>query len=339
MKGKELLKKSSKFFLLIVLVLIAAVFEGKAFFSFFNIMNILLSVSVYGIMICGSIFPLLVGGMDLSVGSVAAFSGIVGVLTMSHGGFTPGSVVLGVLAAAAAGALIGILNGAITYYFDVPALLTTISTQYIFYALAQLITENRTVSAVGSDIFDFIGSGTIARIPFPIFIMVGLTLIIYFVLNKTAFGRKVYAVGGNPKASKMMGIEPGKIMIIAYILSGVTAAVAGLVLTSMNTMVRANTGYGYELYVFIGLMIGGINFAGGEGTIQDGIFGSLLVGVLNNVLMMVGIDATYHKMVQGVVIIIAVALSASRAAKASGLNRRTSFRRKRPAKGINSKPA
>ena len=329
MNGKQLLKKTSKFFLLILLVLIAAIFEGKTFFSFFNIMNILLSVSVYGIMICGSIFPLLVGGMDLSVGSIAAFSGIIGVMTMTHGGFTTGSVVLGILAAAAAGALIGVLNGAITYYFDVPALLTTISTQYIFYALAQLITANRTVSAVGSKVFDFIGSGTIARIPFPIFIMAGFTLIIYFVLNKTAYGRKVYAVGGNPKASRMMGIHPGKVMIVAYVLSGVTAAIAGLVLTSMNTMVRANTGYGYELYVFIGLMIGGINFAGGEGTIQDGIFGSLLVGVLNNVLMMVGIDATYHKMIQGIVIIIAVALSARRIAKESGLDRKTTFRRKR----------
>ena len=143
MNGKQLLKKASKFFLLIVLLLIAAIFEGKAFFSFFNIMNILLSVSVYGIMICGSIFPLLVGGMDLSVGSIAAFSGIIGVMVMTNGGFTPGSVVLGILAAAAAGGLIGVLNGAITYFFDVPALLTTISTQYIFYAVAQLITGNR----------------------------------------------------------------------------------------------------------------------------------------------------------------------------------------------------
>ena len=162
--------------------------------------------------------------------------------------------------------------------------------------------------------------------------MAGFTLIIYFVLNKTAYGRKVYAVGGNPKATRMMGIHPGKIMIIAYVLSGVTAAIAGLVLTSMNTMVRANTGYGYELYVFIGLMIGGINFAGGEGTIQDGIFGSLLVGVLNNVLMMVGIDATYHKMIQGIVIIVAVALSARRIAKESGLERKTSLVRKRQPK-------
>lgn len=319
---KKTVRKMSKVFLLLFLVIIALAFEGKAFFSFFNLMNILLSVSVYGIMICGSIFPLLVGGMDLSIGSTAAFSGILGVYVMQAGGFTTPSVLLGILVAVVCGVAIGVINGVITYYFAVPALLTTISTQYIFYALAQLITANKTVSCVGSDFFYFIGSGTIAKIPFPIFIMAAFTLIIYFVLNKTTFGRQVYAVGGNAKATRMMGINPAGVTIKAYILSGVTAAVAGLVLGSMNTMIKANTGYGYELYVFIGLMIGGINFAGGEGTIQDGIFGALLVGVLNNVLMMVGIDATYHKMVQGIVIIIAVGLSAHRAYRDSGLGKK-----------------
>ena len=322
MKAKRIFQKMSKFFLLILLVLIALAFEGKAFFSFFNLMNILLSVSVYGIMICGSIFPLLVGGMDLSIGSVAAFSGILGVYVMQAGAFSLPSVLLGILVAIVCGMLIGIINGVITYYFSVPALLTTISTQYIFYALAQLITANKTISCVGSDLFYFLGSGTIAKIPFPIFIMAGFTLVIYFVLNKTSFGRQVYAVGGNAKATKMMGINPAGVTIKAYVLSGIAAAIAGLVLGSMNTMIKANTGYGYELYVFIGLMIGGINFAGGEGTIQDGIFGALLVGVLNNVLMMVGIDATYHKMVQGIVIIIAVGLSAHRAYRESGLGKR-----------------
>lgn len=324
---KKTVKFLKKFAIFFILLLVVTIFEGKTFYSFFNVMNILLSVSIYGIMICGSIFPLLVGGMDLSIGSTAAFSAILGVQVMAAGGFSVVSVLLGVLVALAVGGVIGLTNGAISYFFDVPALLTTISTQYIFYALAQLITKNRTLSGVGSELFDFIGSGTIFGIPFPIFIMLALGVVIFFLLNKTVFGREVYAVGGNKKASKMMGLNPAKIIILSYVLSGVSAAVGGLVLTSMNTMVRANTGYGYELYVFVGLMIGGVNFAGGEGTIQGALYGTVLVGLMNNVLMMIGVESTYHGMVQGLVIVVCVALSMQRRMKESGLGGKTLLRR------------
>lgn len=325
MKTEKITNKLKSIALLLILLVIAAVFEGRAFFSFFNIMNILLSVSVYGIMICGSIFPLLVGGMDLSIGSVAAFSAIVGARVMIACGFSLAGILGGIFAAMLTGGLIGLLNGIVSYYFEVPALLATISTQYIFYAVAQLITENRTVSCGNSDIFEFIGSGTILGIPFPVYIMVFLAVLVYFILNKTVFGRQVYAVGGNVKASRMVGVNAGCVIMASYILSGIAAALGGIVLTSMNTMVKANTGYGYELYVFIGLMVGGVNFAGGEGTIQGGLFGALLVGVLSNVMMMVGIDATYHNMIQGIVIIIAVALTARRALVGSGMSKKASI--------------
>lgn len=325
MKTKKIVDKLKSIVLLLILIAIAAIFEGRAFFSFFNMMNILLSVSVYGIMICGSIFPLLVGGMDLSIGSVAAFSAIAGARVMIASGFSLAGILSGIFIAMLVGGLIGLLNGIMSYYFEVPALLATISTQYIFYAVAQLITENRTVSCGNSDIFEFIGSGTILGIPFPVYILIFLAAFIYFVLNKTVFGRQVYAVGGNVKASRMVGVNAGRVVIASYILSGITAALGGIVLTSMNTMVRANTGYGYELYVFIGLMVGGVNFAGGEGTIQGGLFGALLVGVLNNVMMMVGIDATYHNMIQGIVMIIAVALTARRALINSGMSKKVSL--------------
>ncbi len=322
MKKGKIISQLKSMALLLILIAVAAVFEGKAFFSFFNIMNILLSVSVYGIMICGSIFPLLVGGMDLSIGSTAAFSAIIGARVMIAYEFSTVGILAGILAAMVTGAAVGLINGIAAYYFDVPALLATISTQYVFYALAQLITENKTVSCGNSDMFAFIGSGTIFGIPFPIFILAFLAAAIYFLLNKTVFGRQVYAVGGNIKASRMTGVNAGAVIIVSYVLSGVMAALGGMVLTSMNTMVKASTGYGYELYVFIGLMVGGVNFAGGEGTIQGGLFGALLVGVLSNVMMMVGIDATYHNMIQGIVIIIAVALTARRALINSGLSKK-----------------
>lgn len=309
MKTKINISSGKKFLMLIILLVIALIFQFQYFYTFYNIVNILLSVSVYSIMICGSIFPLLVGGMDLSVGAVAPFSAILCVQLMKSGGFTTQSVVFAIVVALLAGVGIGLINGIVTYYFNVPALLTTISTQYIFYGLAQHISDNQNISSNGSPIFDFIGTGTIARIPFPIIIALILTIIIYFLLSKTVFGSQVYAVGGNAKATAMMGISPARITIMAYVLSGFTSALAGIVLTSENTLVRATTGYGYELYVFIGLVIGGVNFAGGEGTIQGGIYGSIVVGVLTNLLNLFGVPSTYYQMIEGIVILIAVAIN------------------------------
>lgn len=314
-------KKFQRVFLLLAIVLVMAIFQGRAFFTFFNMMNILLSISIYGIMICGSIFPLLIGGMDLSIGSVAAFSGALAAILISTGGYTGASVFWGILAGLGVGAAAGLVNGLITYLFNVPALLVTISTQYIMSGLVQRLTENRGISCNHSVFFSFLGGGVVGRIPFPIFIMLAMALVVYFVLKKTVLGRQVYAVGGNAVATKLMGASPFKITVFAYVISGLTAALAGIVLVSMNQMAKASTASGYELYVFIAMVVGGVSFAGGEGTVQGALFGALFVGVLTNALMLLGVDSTYHQLIEGVIIIAAVALNMRARMKGSGLQR------------------
>jgi len=165
------MKKIGRFFVktavVWIIVILMCVIKGSVFCTTFNVMNILLSSSVYGIMICGSIFPLLVGGMDLSVGSVAAFCGTLCVKIMAANGFSTTGVLLGVLTAVASAAAIGFINAFFTEKFNVPALLMTISTQYIFYGFVQLLTSNHTVSAAGNPVFDYLGSGVLfGEIPF-----------------------------------------------------------------------------------------------------------------------------------------------------------------------------
>ncbi len=335
---KKQLKRFQKPLILLVVIAVMTILQPKVFLTWNNILSILYAISIYGVMICGMIFTILLGGIDLSVGPVAALSGAITVISMSAMGKTDGAVLAGVLLGLAAGALVGLLNGTIVSYFKVPAFLITLATQSIVNGLAQLTTGNKTIAAMDPPSFTFIGGAKLLGIPVPIFILALMMLLGYIVLNKTVFGQHVYAVGGNPQASSLSGVSVRKVSLLCYVISGLMAALAGIVLASMNQQAIAKAATGYENDVLTAIVVGGTSLMGGEGSIQGALFGAMLVGILNNGMRLMGVPSTYHTLVKGVIIIVAVAFDIYAINKNSGLARTHGHHRRLLAsqKGVNA---
>jgi ribose transport system permease protein len=317
----QTVKKFQKLLIIVTVMLILTILQPHAFPTANNFKSILLAISIYGIMVCGAIYPILLGGIDLSVGAVAALSGACTVLTIVHYGYTIPGVLLGIVIGLASGIIVGLLHGLIVTNFNVPPFLITLASMNIVYGVAQLLTKNLVISCLKPPFFTFIGGGRLFEIPFPIYILILMGLISYFILDKTVLGRRIYAVGGNPVAATLSGISAFKISVTSYIFSGFTAALAGIVLASMNQQAIAKAAQGYENDVLTAIVVGGASLMGGEGSIQGALFGALLVGLLNNGLRLMGVPSIYHTVVKGVVIIGAVAFDIYSKNRNNGLGR------------------
>lgn len=324
---KKIISKFQKPLILLVVMLILTILQPGVFFTLGNFRSILLAISIYGIMVCGTIYTILLGGIDLSVGAIAAMSGAWAVTIIVEHNFSTAGVILGVLVGLLSGILVGIIHGVIVSKFEVPPFLITLASQNIVYGIAQLLTGNKVINCLEPACFTFIGGGRLFGIPFSVIIFVIIALISYFLMNKTVFGRKVYAVGGNREASDLSGVSSQKITMIAYSLSGLTAAIAGIVLASMNQQAIAKAAQGYENDVLTAIVVGGTSLMGGEGSLQGAMFGALLVGMINNGLRLMGVPSTYHSVVKGIVIIVAVAVDAYSRYKNSGLQKKGFFKR------------
>lgn len=318
---KEWMGFLQKPLILIGLMVVLTIIQPGVFLTGSNFMSIFLAISIYGVMVCGTIFPILLGGIDLSVGAVAAMSGACVVLTVIHFGYSTTGVILGVLLGLASGMIAGLVHGVLVAKFNVPAFLITLASQNIIYGIAQLLTGNQVINCLKPASFTFIGGGRLLGIPFSIYILTVVALVCYFILNHTTFGRKIYAVGGNDVSSDLSGISSKKVKVAAYVISGFTAALAGIVLASMNQQAIAKAAAGYENDVLTAIVVGGTSLMGGEGSLQGAMFGALLVGMLSNGLRLMGVPSTYHSVVKGIVIIAAVAIDAYSRYRRSGLQR------------------
>jgi len=289
--------------ILVTLMLALTIMNPGSFLSVANLTNVLWAISVTGIMTCGTICVILVAGIDLSVGAVAGMSGVLVFLTMRAMGFLPVSVLPGILLALAAGCLVGLIHGCVATKFSIPPFLITLATTSIITGFSIAITGGETFGMMEPASFIAVGKGRM-----PIYIMFVFAAISYFLLNKTTFGRSLYAVGGNPVASTLSGIPARRITILAYVASSLTAAIGGIVLSSMAQQSSSVMGKGYEMDVLTAIVVGGASLAGGEGSIQGAIFGAVLVGLINNGLNLMNAPSTYHPVVKGIVIVLAVAL-------------------------------
>lgn len=318
---KKLISRFQKPLILLVVMILLTILQPGVFLTLGNFRSILLAISIYGIMVCGTIYTILLGGIDLSVGAIAAMSGACAVTIIVKFDYSTAGVILGLIVGLVSGCLVGSVHGIIVSKFEVPPFLITLASQNIVYGIAQLLTNNQVISCLKPKLFTFIGGGRVLGIPFSVVIFVCIVLISYYLMNKTVFGRQVYAVGGNREASDLSGVSSQKITIIAYAISGFTAALAGIVLASMNQQAIAKAAQGYENDVLTAIVVGGTSLMGGEGSLQGAMFGALLVGMINNGLRLMGVPSTYHSVVKGVVIIIAVAIDAYGRYKNSGLQR------------------
>ncbi len=342
---KEWMGFLQKPLILIGLMVVLTIIQPGVFLTGSNFMSIFLAISIYGVMVCGTIFPILLGGIDLSVGAVAAMSGACVVLTVIHFGYSTTGVILGVLLGLASGMIAGLVHGVLVAKFNVPAFLITLASQNIIYGIAQLLTGNQVINCLKPASFTFIG-GRLLGIPFSIYILTVVALVCYFILNHTTFGRKIYAVGGNDVSSDLSGISSKKVKVAAFVISGFTAALAGIVLASMNQQAIAKAAAGcqdglpstgYENDVLTAIVVGGTSLMGGEGSLQGAMFGALLVGMLSNGLRLMGVPSTYHSVVKGIVIIAAVAIDAYSRYRRSGLQRNSKLFGKKACNPVDGK--
>ena len=286
--------------ILVLCFIVLTILRPNSFPTVSNLSNVLWSISVYGIMTSGTIFVFLLGGIDLSIGSLCGLCSVACVMTIRSMNYSTTGVICGVLLALAVGVLAGVFHGIIITFFKVPAFLITFASSTAFLGLSMVLTK----LFVGISTFKILG------FPVPVYIMLIVAVISWFVLSKTTLGRQFYAVGGNPVASRLSGINDTGITILAYALSGLTTAIGGIVLASMTQQCMASTGSGYENYVIMSAVIGGISLLGGVGTVPGCVFGAILIGLLNNGLNLMSVPSTEHDLVKGIVIIAAVAFDA-----------------------------
>jgi len=290
---------------LFVLIIVVS-FLSPVFLTPSNLTNLLRQVSVNALIAFGMTFVILLGAIDLSVGSALAFSSAV----MASLVVNDTNHFIAFVIAILVGAALGMMNGAVIAYGKVAPFIVTLATMTVFRGATFIFTDGVPISGISRDgnIFQFIGRESILGIPFPIIIMLIIFFLLFVLLHKTPFGRKVYAVGGNEKAANIVGVKISKIKILVFTLSGALAALAGVIITSRLGSSQPNAGLTYELDAIAAVVLGGTSLSGGKGRMFGTFVGVLIIGVLNNGLNILGVSTFYQEVAKGVVILIAVLL-------------------------------
>lgn len=290
--------------LLAVYALLVVVLSALSpyFFSVRNFRNILAAASIIGTISVAATMVIVSGGIDLSIGSVAAIAGVIVAQLSLHA-----PMELSVFAAVAVGAAIGLLNGALITLARINPLIATLGTLSIFHGLAFAFSGGLT-QTIGSQGFGFIGRGFILGIPFSVMLMGLLFALVGGVMGWTVFGRSVYAIGGNVHVSRLAGLPVQRVQITVYVLSGMSAALGGVVLASQLGAAAPQAATGYELSVIAAVILGGASLSGGKGTVWGTLIGVLIMGTLNNGLTLLGVSSYYQDVARGGVLLLAVGL-------------------------------
>jgi ribose transport system permease protein len=260
-------------------------------------------VSINAIIAAGMTFVIITGGIDLSVGSLVALSGCVGMLVIDRTG-GGGS---GILAGIAVGALAGAVNGSLVAWARMPPFLVTLAGLTVYRGLALIVTGGTPIIRFDGD-FRFIGQGYLWGVPIPVVIMVAVMIAAHVALTRTAFGAHVYAVGGNEEASRLSGVNVAATKLSVYVIAGALTGLAGMVLAARLSSAQPNTGEGFELDAIAAVVLGGTSLMGGRGTIWGTMVGALIIGVLNNGFNLLAVDAYYQLVAKGAIIVLAVFL-------------------------------
>lgn len=301
-KMKALLKYEQMALLLSLIGLcIISTIISPVFLSVNNLMNVLRTASLTAICAMGYMFVILLGEMDLSVGSMQAVVGIVSVMILN---FTK-NVSAALLGGIIAGAVLGCINGLLVTKAGINSLIASLGTMAILRGSAYIITNGISIQA-NIPGFEILGTGYIGPFPIPFLIAVVIFAALYFVLNKTVFGRNIYAVGGNNSAARLCGINVGRIKMAAYIIVGVLTALSGYILACRLNSAQPNAGDGFEFQVISAVVLGGVSLSGGKGNLTGAVIGVLILSVLSNVLVLAGVSSFYQEVSRGIVILLAV---------------------------------
>lgn len=317
----KLLLEGRAFFALIVIIVVFSMLSPY-YLSVANFLTMASHVAIFGILAVGMLLVILNGGIDLSVGSTLGLAGVVAGFLMQGVTLTwlgvvlyPPVWVVAVLACIL-GAAVGLVNGVLIARFKVPAFVATLGVMYMARGLALLMTSGLTYNnlggkpELGNTGFDALGFNRLFGVPTGVVVLVVIALIGSIVLNRTAFGRWLYASGGNERAAELSGVPVKTVQISVYVLSGICAAIAGLILSSQLTSAGPTAGTTYELTAIAAVVIGGAALTGGRGNIRGTLLGAFVIGFLSDGLVIIGISSYWQTVFTGAVIVLAVLLNA-----------------------------
>ncbi|WCN08860.1 ABC transporter permease [Marinomonas mediterranea] len=316
----RLLLEGRAFFALIAIIIFFS-FTSPYYFTVNNFLIMSSHVAIFGLLALGMLLVILNGGIDLSVGSTLGLCGVFAGFLMQGVNidalditFYPSLWVVVVLTCLL-GAAVGSVNGILVAYFKVPAFVATLGTMYVARGIALLMTNGLTYnqlngkSELGNTGFEWLGFNRLAGIPISVIVLVIVAILCGLVISRTAFGRWLYASGGNETAADLSGVPIKRVKVTVYLLSGICAALAGLVLSSQLTSAGPTAGTTYELTAIAAVVIGGAALTGGRGTVRGTILGALVIGYLSDGLVIIGVSAYWQTVFTGTVIILAVLLN------------------------------
>lgn len=288
-------------FIILLVVFVAASFLSPNFLSSDNLLNVLRQVAVITILAYGAM-TLIIGGMiDLSAGAVMAFAGVGSVMVYK----STDSMILAVLAGIAIGVACNLVNAFLVATLRTPAFIVTLGMMLMARGAVLELTQGQNVLQLGD--FIIIGQGNLGWVPIPALILVIITLVVWYLMNQTRYGRSVYAVGGNEEAARAAGIAVERVKYQAFLVNGVLVGIAGVIFMSRVNAGLPNAGIGYELQAITAPIIGGTSFSGGVGTVLGTLAGALIVGLLGNIMNLIGIGSYIQQIVMGLIIVVAVA--------------------------------
>ena len=308
---RPLLNRSQSFIALLLLCVALSLLSNK-FLTIENGWNVLRQISVNVCISVGMTLVVLTAGIDLSVGSVLAFSGAVAAGLLKSGIAWPahdlfiGFTLLGtIFSALLVGSALGFFNGWMITKFKVPPFVATLAMLTIARGLTMLWTKGYPISGLGPK-FDYIGSGWLLGIPVLVWISAITVALAVLLVKKTPLGRYIYAIGGNEQAARLSGIHINRVKIIVYTIGGILAAVGGIMVTSRLDSAQPNAGASYELDSIAAVVIGGTSLSGGRGTIMGTVLGAIIIGVLNNGLVLLDVSPFWQQVIKGGVILLSV---------------------------------
>jgi ribose transport system permease protein len=306
-EGRELLKKSSVYLILILLLLTFSILSPR-FLSASNLINVLLQTSIVAMLAIGQTVVMLTAGIDLSVGMVGIFCGAIaaGLATGYGFGLNLGTVPAFLLTLIL-GSVIGGVSGLLIVFGNLPPFVATLAMMAVARGLTLVFTQGKPIAGLPED-FVFVGSGSVLGIPFPVILLFVAVVLAYLLLARTAFGLHIYAIGGNKEMARLAGVNVRRVELGAYIISGLTAAFAGLILTGRLASAQPNVGAELNLESIAACVLGGTSLFGGTGNVLKTIVGALIMGTLANGMNLLGIPSYPQLVIKGLVFIAAVTL-------------------------------
>ena len=317
----RLLLEGRAFFALIVIVVVFSLLSPY-YFSIGNFLTMASHVAIFGILAVGMLLVILNGGIDLSVGSTLGLCGVFAGFLMQGVTFASAGVTLFppvwvvVVLTCALGGLVGLVNGVLVARFKVPAFVATLGVMYVARGVALLITNGLTYNdlggskALGNTGFNWLGFNHLLGVPIGVVVLAVVAIAGNLVLGRTAFGRWLYASGGNERAAELSGVPVKTVQVSVYVLSGICAAAAGLILSSQLTSAGPTAGVSYELTAIAAVVIGGAALTGGRGNVRGTMLGAFVIGFLSDGLVIIGISSYWQTVFTGAVIVLAVLLNA-----------------------------